>query len=596
MPPSARLRGHDAPCGHVAGCGSIDGGRAKGRPGTTSPRSRMAVGVESHEDDHSHRADRQHPAAARADRGAWPRRDGDDPEPGPALRRGGPRHHRSGSRPPARRSSPTASSGSTTTSGPTRVHGLPNTAPDGFQIPFAAGPRPPHAAAHRGPFRYQRYADSYLDVAQRYATRAGEAGGHLAVGPEPHVSGRRDPRLLARAVHRRPAARARDRGPRAASRKGAHTVQIDFTEGRLAVKIDPSGDLLHSFIDLNNLALSRFSAEERRRIGVHTCPGGDRDSTHSADVDYAELLPSLFELKAGQLLHRAGRRDGPRARAADHPRSPEAGPARLRRRRRADRPARSRRPRRSGTGSWRRREYIPVDAARHDRRLRLLAVLRRHVDDPRHGVRQDPRAGAWAPRSPRQALGAADESPARRRRASCCGRWRIQNAQSILLARQRAEQELLRAKEALERKTERARPFAGDAARDAGVHHRRHPGDRRARRTSRTSTSGSSRCGGCPATDRVGEQHRQILERSSRPQFADPRAVPSPGSRRSTRRRRARASTSWSSPDGRVFERYSRVQLVDGAQRRPRVELSRHHRAAGAPKRRCATRPASSSC
>ena len=32
---------------------------------------------------------------------------------------------------------------------------------------------------------------------------------------------------------------------------------------------------------------------------MHTCPGGDRDSTHSADVDYAELLPSLFELNAG---------------------------------------------------------------------------------------------------------------------------------------------------------------------------------------------------------------------------------------------------------------------------------------------------------
>jgi 5-methyltetrahydropteroyltriglutamate--homocysteine methyltransferase len=76
-------------------------------------------------------------------------------------------------------------------------------------------------------------------------------------------------------------------------------VQIDFTEGRLAVKIDPSGDLLHSFIDLNNLALSRFSAEDRQCIGVHTCPGGDIDSTHSADVDYAELLPSLFELMVG---------------------------------------------------------------------------------------------------------------------------------------------------------------------------------------------------------------------------------------------------------------------------------------------------------
>jgi 5-methyltetrahydropteroyltriglutamate--homocysteine methyltransferase len=45
--------------------------------------------------------------------------------------------------------------------------------------------------------------------------------------------------------------------------------------------------------------LSRFSAEERQCIGVHTCPGGDRDSTHSADVDYAALLLSLFELKAG---------------------------------------------------------------------------------------------------------------------------------------------------------------------------------------------------------------------------------------------------------------------------------------------------------
>jgi 5-methyltetrahydropteroyltriglutamate--homocysteine methyltransferase len=83
--------------------------------------------------------------------------------------------------------------------------------------------------------------------------------------------------------------------------KGACKVQIDFTEGRLAMKIDPSGNLLSSFIDLNNLALSRFSAADRGHIGVHTCPGGDRDSTHSADVDYAELLPSLFELNVGNL-------------------------------------------------------------------------------------------------------------------------------------------------------------------------------------------------------------------------------------------------------------------------------------------------------
>jgi len=37
--------------------------------------------------------------------------------------------------------------------------------------------------------------------------------------------------------------------------------QVDFTEGRLAVQVDRN--LLSSFIDLDNLALSRFSPEER---------------------------------------------------------------------------------------------------------------------------------------------------------------------------------------------------------------------------------------------------------------------------------------------------------------------------------------------
>jgi 5-methyltetrahydropteroyltriglutamate--homocysteine methyltransferase len=96
--------------------------------------------------------------------------------------------------------------------------------------------------------------------------------------------------------------------------KGADKVQIDFTEGRLAIKIDSSGHLLNSFIDLNNLALSRFSAEEQKRIGVHTCPGADRDSTHSAEVDYSELLPSLFELQAGNFyIAMAGEKDRERA-------------------------------------------------------------------------------------------------------------------------------------------------------------------------------------------------------------------------------------------------------------------------------------------
>ncbi len=32
---------------------------------------------------------------------------------------------------------------------------------------------------------------------------------------------------------------------------------------------------------------------------VHTCPGSDRNSAHSAEIDDAQLLPSLFELKVG---------------------------------------------------------------------------------------------------------------------------------------------------------------------------------------------------------------------------------------------------------------------------------------------------------
>jgi 5-methyltetrahydropteroyltriglutamate--homocysteine methyltransferase len=94
--------------------------------------------------------------------------------------------------------------------------------------------------------------------------------------------------------------------------KGVAKVQIDFTEGRFAMKIDPTGELLAGFIDLNNLALARFSPEDRSKIGIHTCPGGDKGSTHSADVDYAELLPSLFELNVGNFyISLAGERNRP---------------------------------------------------------------------------------------------------------------------------------------------------------------------------------------------------------------------------------------------------------------------------------------------
>jgi methionine synthase II (cobalamin-independent) len=88
---------------------------------------------------------------------------------------------------------------------------------------------------------------------------------------------------------------------------GAVRVSIDFTEGRLALREDSRNPwtgrgMLPHFIGLVNRVLERFGPEERANIGVHTCPGGDRDSVHSADVPYSALLPSLFELNAGYFL------------------------------------------------------------------------------------------------------------------------------------------------------------------------------------------------------------------------------------------------------------------------------------------------------
>lgn len=178
------------------------------------------------------------------------------------------------------------------------VHGLKNTSPDGFKIPFAAGHTRRMPRLTSGPFRYKRYADSFLDHAKRYAhapvKQAVISPSALSLMyPSEGIAGYPREEFIEDLL------REHETEVRRCLQKGAHKVQIDFTEGRLAMKIDPTGELLNSFIDLNNLALNRFSIQDRKRLGVHTCPGGDRDSTHSADIDYAQLLPALFELKVG---------------------------------------------------------------------------------------------------------------------------------------------------------------------------------------------------------------------------------------------------------------------------------------------------------
>ena len=178
------------------------------------------------------------------------------------------------------------------------VEGLPNTAPDGFKLPFADGHARRWPRLTSGPFRYLMYGYEFLDRAMKYAhvpvKQAVISPSALSLMyPADNLPGYSREEFIEDLLCEH------EKEIRGCFAKDAHKVQIDFTEGRLAVKIDPSGWLLNSFIELNNLALSRFSQEERRQIGVNTCPGSDRDSTHSADVDYAELLPSLFELQAG---------------------------------------------------------------------------------------------------------------------------------------------------------------------------------------------------------------------------------------------------------------------------------------------------------
>ena len=192
------------------------------------------------------------------------------------------------------------------------IDGLETLAPGGVTIPFADGHVRQLPSLTAGPFRYRTYAGSYVEGAKPYAHRPLKqavisASAMSLLYPQEGIAGYSRDEFLDDLVGEA------ERDIRGCLERGADSVQVDFTEGRLAVKLDPSKGLLRSFVDLNNRVLSRFSPDERSRIGIHTCPGGDHDSTHSADVDYAELLPSLFEHQAGRFyIQLASEVDRPR--------------------------------------------------------------------------------------------------------------------------------------------------------------------------------------------------------------------------------------------------------------------------------------------
>lgn len=158
-----------------------------------------------------------------------------------------------------------------------------------------------------GPFRYKTYAAEYLEKALKMATKplkqAVIAPSMLALlyPLDDEVPG------YPREQFENDLVDECEKDIRKCFTAGAARVSIDFTEGRLACRNDPNNPwtgrgMLGHFIELNNRVLDRFTAEERKNIGIHTCPGGDCDATHSADVDYADLLPSLFQMNAGYFL------------------------------------------------------------------------------------------------------------------------------------------------------------------------------------------------------------------------------------------------------------------------------------------------------
>jgi methionine synthase II (cobalamin-independent) len=158
-----------------------------------------------------------------------------------------------------------------------------------------------------GPFRYKTYASEFVEKNRQIATHDVK---QAVIAPsmlmllyplEGEIDGYPREQFLDDVIDEC------EKDIRQCFAAGAVRVSVDFTEGRLANKNDSRNpwtgrDMLQDFIDLNNRLFERFTAEERRNIGIHTCPGGDNDSVHSKEVPYEKLLSKMFQLNAGYFL------------------------------------------------------------------------------------------------------------------------------------------------------------------------------------------------------------------------------------------------------------------------------------------------------
>jgi 5-methyltetrahydropteroyltriglutamate--homocysteine methyltransferase len=125
------------------------------------------------------------------------------------------------------------------------VHKLKNVSPNGIPILFADGHVRNFPRLTSGPFRYGTSADVYLEMAQRYAhvpvkQAVVSASALSLLYPQSGIRGYPRQDFL-------DALLLEQEGEiRRCLQKGAHAVQIDFTEGRLSIKLDPTRRLLAS--------------------------------------------------------------------------------------------------------------------------------------------------------------------------------------------------------------------------------------------------------------------------------------------------------------------------------------------------------------
>src|SRR5476651_2722253 len=143
------------------------------------------------------------------------------------------------------------------------LEGLSNLTAEGMKINFEDGHFRQLPLLTGGPFRYSNYAQKYLAAAQKLTKLPVKqaiisASALSLIYPPAGIEGYSQSEFITDLLNEC------EKDIRKCLEQGAYKVQMDFTEGRLSLKLDPSGGVLKHFIGVNNQVFDRFSKEEQQ--------------------------------------------------------------------------------------------------------------------------------------------------------------------------------------------------------------------------------------------------------------------------------------------------------------------------------------------